>query len=80
MVEVVGVDGEVRVDWRVGVDGAVKVVGVAVVVGVTKENGSKRSPDVAMVPDCIIKYTTTHIIVITVCCFRDHRSHTKPWL
>ena len=28
-VEVVGVDGEVRVDWRVGVDGAVKVVGLA---------------------------------------------------
>ena len=29
VVEVVGVDGEVRVDWRVGVDGAVKVVGLA---------------------------------------------------
>ena len=78
VVEVDEVDGEVRVDWRVGVDGAVKVVGLAVVVGVIRENGSKRSPDV--VPDCIIKYTTTHIVVITVCCFRDHRSNTKPWL
>ena len=77
----VGVDGEVREDWMVWVDGTVKVVGVAVEVGVIRENGSKRSPDHAMVvPDCIIKYTTTHIIVITVCCFRDHRSHTKPWL